>query len=48
VALGFGLIADRVSVFSAYITVGAFVGLYLIIFVLVSFRKIGHIETIES
>ena len=48
IALGFGLLADRLSVFAAYLAVGVFVGIYLIFFLLASFRKIGHIKANES
>ena len=38
----FGRLADSVSFFSAYLAIGFFIGLYLMVFLLVSFRKIGR------
>lgn len=39
IALGFSFVADEVSIFSAYLSIGLFVLIYLIFFLLFSYRK---------
>ncbi|MBN2238155.1 MAG: MFS transporter [Dehalococcoidales bacterium] len=45
--LGFGIIADRLSIYAAYIAAGIILAAYLVVFVLVSFRRIGGSRTQE-
>jgi predicted MFS family arabinose efflux permease len=41
IGLGFSSLADRVSIFTAYTGIGAFLVVYLVVFLIVSYRRIG-------
>ena len=44
----FGRLADSVSFFSAYLAIGIFIGFYLIVFLFVSYKKIGRKSIVKS
>jgi hypothetical protein len=41
IGLGFSSLADRVPIFTAYTGIGAFLVVYLVVFLIVSYRRIG-------
>lgn len=42
VAFGFGFLADKISIFTAYTAIGVVVSIYFLVFLLFSYRKIGN------